>query len=327
MAPFQTRQPKVPAHLPLAPLLTPIIHHHLIPPRSRKCNLLLLTLAPIAICLSSLTFIFNQTHPTSPSPARISIKLFDQHQRLKSQAKQLSSDLLSWLDSVPNPLRSSASPDSDPDNPLLNPPNDHSPHPILPLLLSARQAWQSTLQSQPLSLQQARIYYHQKFYPLQPPPGFGQWFQTTHAVVHWRSWAGVAGAVAPCVRHAGTCIKNQTGLRAWPARARKARAPRISSRLARRGWRSSEGHLAQTYMGEVHPHLRVTRPPQTWAPTNQIGMRTRQPAPPPTLLSPKPPPPLLLPLAFPPTLLPILLPPPLTRNIRPSPHPYSRVFP
>ncbi|WAR55735.1 hypothetical protein PtB15_6B478 [Puccinia triticina] len=159
------------------PSSPPIIHHHLIPPRSRKCNLLLLTLAPIAICLSSLTFIFNQTHPTSPSPARISIKLFDQHQRLKSQAKQLSSDLLSWLDSVPNSLRSSASPDSDPDNPLLNPPDDHSPHPILPLLLSARQAWQSTLQSQPISLQQARIYYHQKFYPLQPPPGFGQWFQ------------------------------------------------------------------------------------------------------------------------------------------------------
>lgn len=160
------------------PSSPPIIHHHLIPPRSRKCNLLLLTLVPIAICLSSLTFIaFKQTHATSPSPARISIKLFDQHQRLKSQAKQLSSDLLSWLDSVPNPLRSSASPDSDPDNPLLTPPDDHSPHPILPLLLSARQAWQSTLQSQPLSLQQARIDYHQKFYPLQPPPGFDQWFQ------------------------------------------------------------------------------------------------------------------------------------------------------
>ncbi|KAA1099329.1 capsule-associated protein CAP1 [Puccinia graminis f. sp. tritici] len=160
-------------------------HQHLVPPRSRKCNLLLLTLIPIIFCLSSLSFIaFKQSHSSQPtlisSPSLYSLKLFDHHQ-LKSQAKQLSSDLLSWLDSVHNPLRlpysSTSDYDPDQDNPLLNPPNDQSPHPILPLLLNSRQSWKSILHSQPLSLQQARLDYEQNFHPLQPPPGFDQWFQ------------------------------------------------------------------------------------------------------------------------------------------------------
>ncbi|KAA1103669.1 hypothetical protein PGTUg99_004437 [Puccinia graminis f. sp. tritici] len=160
-------------------------HQHLVPPRSRKCNLLLLTLIPIIFCLSSLSFIaFKQSQSSQPtlisSPSLYSLKLFDHHQ-LKSQAKQLSSDLLSWLDSVHNPLRlpysSTSDYDSDQDNPLLNPPNDQSPRPILPLLLNSRQSWKSILHSQPLSLQQARLDYEQNFHPLQPPPGFDQWFQ------------------------------------------------------------------------------------------------------------------------------------------------------
>ncbi|EFP88411.2 uncharacterized protein PGTG_14495 [Puccinia graminis f. sp. tritici CRL 75-36-700-3] len=160
-------------------------HQHLVPPRSRKCNLLLLTLIPIIFCLSSLSFIaFKQSQSSQPtlisSPSLYSLKLFDHHQ-LKSQAKQLSSDLLSWLDSVHNPLRlpysSTSDYDSDQDNPLLNSPNDQSPRPILPLLLNSRQSWKSILHSQPLSLQQARLDYEQNFHPLQPPPGFDQWFQ------------------------------------------------------------------------------------------------------------------------------------------------------
>ncbi|KAA1117293.1 hypothetical protein PGT21_002666 [Puccinia graminis f. sp. tritici] len=116
-------------------------HQHLVPPRSRKCNLLLLTLIPIIFCLSSLSFIaFKQSHSSQPtlisSPHSTHSNSSDHHQ-LKSQAKQLSSDLLSWLDSVHNPLRlpysSTSDYDPDQDNPLLNPPNDQSPHPILPL--------------------------------------------------------------------------------------------------------------------------------------------------------------------------------------------------
>ncbi|OAV89738.1 hypothetical protein PTTG_28581 [Puccinia triticina 1-1 BBBD Race 1] len=121
----------------------------------------------------------SSTRPTQPLPLPHASPSSSSTSTSASSRRPNSSPQTSSAGSTRSPtsLRSSASPDSDPDNPLLNPPDDHSPHPILPLLLSARQAWQSTLQSQPLSLQQARIYYHQKFYPLQPPPGFGQWFQ------------------------------------------------------------------------------------------------------------------------------------------------------
>ncbi|KNE91394.1 hypothetical protein PSTG_15186 [Puccinia striiformis f. sp. tritici PST-78] len=138
--------------------------------RSRKCNLVLLTAIPLLICVCSLSFIaFKQQSSTYTL-----ISLKQQHQELTSHAKQLKSDLLNWLDSaVPDQLRTARTAAAESISTAENQP----PHPILPLLLNARQTWKSILQSQPVSLEQARLDYANRFHPLQPPPGFDQWFQ------------------------------------------------------------------------------------------------------------------------------------------------------
>ncbi|EGF99663.1 family 90 glycosyltransferase [Melampsora larici-populina 98AG31] len=92
-------------------------------------------------------------------------------------ARRYSSQFLSWLDTVPSSINlllplpnflhsSSKSVDQQP----------QSPHPILALLLSARLSWKAILQSQPTTLEAARASYIRRYHPLQPPPGFDEWY-------------------------------------------------------------------------------------------------------------------------------------------------------
>ncbi|KAG0145578.1 hypothetical protein CROQUDRAFT_63792 [Cronartium quercuum f. sp. fusiforme G11] len=62
-------------------------------------------------------------------------------------------------------------------NSIISKPIKDAPHPILPLLLSARSNWKSILSSQPTTLEQAREFYIKTYYPLRPPPGFNEWYE------------------------------------------------------------------------------------------------------------------------------------------------------
>ncbi|KNZ58512.1 hypothetical protein VP01_1918g1 [Puccinia sorghi] len=244
--------------------LTSSGHHQLIPARSRKCNLLLLTLIPTVFCLSSLTFIAFKQSQSTP----ISIDLFHNYQ-LKSNAKQLSSHLLNWLDKVPyNPLRvyyqSLAADYSDHDNPLLRSIDGLSPHPILPLLLNARQSWKSILQSQPISLEQARLDYQLKFHPLKPPPGFDQWFQFArlHNFTLINRFDGLMSDLEPFRQLSPVELKRRTQeLVRIPGITLVKINPDASVQITTPSGRSAAGHAIQQIIRRIHAQSDFKLPP------------------------------------------------------------------
>lgn len=142
-------------------------------------SLLILFIVTFIVTLVSLVFFVGITHSIIPPPPALpKLKSFDPT-HLKHSATTFSKEIITWLDSVPTALYSSTTTLS------TNRPNPlnsrlaylfHAPHPILPLLLSARSSWKQTIQSQPTSLQQARDHYVKRYYPLKPPPGFDQWY-------------------------------------------------------------------------------------------------------------------------------------------------------
>lgn len=142
------------------------------PPSRRLLRLLFLSLSPLLLfsSLFLLALHHDLIHPHHSIPS-----LATNLRSSTDAARQYSSQLLSWIDTLPSSINLRLPLAFNQLNHPSNPSNP-APHPILPLLLSARSAWMTLLRAQPTSLQDARDAYTRRYAPLSPPPGFDAWY-------------------------------------------------------------------------------------------------------------------------------------------------------